>query len=223
MALLRSGILGLVSGKLGGTEFAQVSGRTVLKTCKVRQSSSSSSRLSSQSLHSQALARWHGLSDSERLAWKVSAQSRPVLDRFSTTRYKTGLNLFLSLPHNFSRLASPLWQDTPPTLPGLPAGDPIISVSAPNSLYIDYAVPPVYPDMYGCVSFSRFQVEGSRRKPRIWKHLPLVLGTDALVEFDSVLGDFDINFLSGEWIYFIACWWYPGRWPTYVDFGLREA
>jgi hypothetical protein len=223
MAILNRGIIGEVSGRLGGSEFASYKGRTIIKQRKQRQSTTSPARMIAQNGQAKAISHWHGLTDAQRLAWNTCAQSHPVTNRFGVPQYLNGFQLFLTMPHDFRFYIVEEWYDVPPTK-RLPEWSPgAISVIAPN--YISCASSMTYPPSeYNAYAYiSRFR-PNQTRKPYRWQKVGFagsVPFNNPLV-FDYALAALHVDLIVGEFIALKVEIWAPLYWPVFYDLGIIE-
>jgi len=117
MALFKTGILGEVSGKLHGIEFAQQAGRCVLKIGKHLWVGSTDHRKQNQLWLTQHNKRWADLTDDQRKAWGVWALSNPTSDRFGMKHVLSGFQAFMTFPHHLPPGLENFYQLNPPYLP----------------------------------------------------------------------------------------------------------
>ena len=227
MALLRSGPIGDVSGRLGGVEIAQVGGRSVIKHQKLRQSSGSAARTRAQGTQAAAIAHWRGLTDAQRLAWAVAAQGRPIPDRFGIPRLRNGFQLFMTIPHDFRYGIPKEWFDTPPVRSLSYAGTPVPTMNAGYDFTVLFSS--LSEASYNCAAYiSRFRPENSTRNAYQWikagmDHTP----TDHIFDFATSMEGQNISLIEGErvsvklklWGYYVEA----GRgtcWPSDYDCGV---
>lgn len=160
-----------------------------------------------------AHARWVSLSDNQRKAWAVASRQRPQPDRFGTPRTISGYQLFLTIPHDFSLFAGPLWQDIPPNQTFTQYDDAYPAFFAPSDYWI-FSNPFVRPDNYSVIVYlSRFQPPNGNPKPK--SHItigpvPLPLGYRNI--FD-ILTAHNIALLVGERYALSLKMWAPDFWP----------
>jgi hypothetical protein len=232
MALLRSGTIGDVSGRLGGVEIAQVGGRSIIKHAKLRQSSGSEARTRAQNVQAAAIAHWRGLTDAQRLAWEVVAQGRTIPDRFGVPRLRNGFQLFMTIPHDFRYGITQTWFDIPPTRSLTYAGTPVPTLNAGYDFTVLF--PSInehlqYNETFICAAYiSRFRPENSTRKAYQWIKAGMDQDpTDHIFDFATSMEGQNISLIEGErvsvklklWGYYVegesgTCW------PTDYDCGV---
>lgn len=219
MAISKSGVLGAVSGRVGGVEFAQSGGRSVVKAKKTRASSWSPDKGIAQQQLRDAIDHWKGLTDAQRKAWGVAASQRPSPDRFGVKRCRSGFQLFLTIPHDFRFGVVERWQDVPP-IQGFQLVDVTYQlVTAPSVWMLDYLTAPV--ETVACIYAyaARFQKATAKCTGRYKKVGMSDCGAGMPIMFDTSLQGLNVAFLPGEVIDVKYQLWGPGYWPLWFDGG----
>jgi hypothetical protein len=216
MALLQRGPLGEISGKLGGIEAAHVGGRTILKHAKSRQSSCSPLRTQAQTLQTIAMARWQQLSSAQRQAWSIAATQRPVTDRLGSKHALTGLQLFLTMPHDWRFTSSEHWQDVPPTnlLPGYL--DSWLLLDADGQSYYIPNTWKAAPTPIATLWISRFKNPNTSATAYTWIRIGPFDCPNTYTNISSILTTLHVQFIKYEWVCVKTQLWAPNYWPINV-------
>lgn len=218
MAVLKAGVIGDVSGRLGSVEVAQVRGKGVLKISKGRKPKSSAATQRAQSDQAAAVRYWQSLSAQYKTAWALAARQRPGFDRFGQTRYLSGFQLFLTIPHDFRYGFTEQWLDNPPLSVTEDAG------WAPLTLQPGYVMtggPATAIGQSWLVSafVARFQSASSDRGRKVWRKAAFY---EVLSEYDfsDGLEDAGYSFILGERVAVRMQSYRPGYWPIWHDYGI---
>lgn len=221
MALSKPGIAGQISGVLNGVEFASHRGRQIIRNKKSKPVTTTPNRRDSQQWHIAALRYWHGLSDANKLAWETAAQLKPMPDRFGTPRILSGLQLFLTIPHDFRQGLTPSYLDTPPLTQLVITADPTLTWTTPNT--IQCTAPDIDPPS-GTGDASLFAVrmaKSLRSSNRNWRVIGLHHGNwTSLIDFQTSAAAFNVTASAGEVVHAKIRLYVPNRWPAWFDFGL---
>lgn len=96
MAVFRSsGLVGEISGSVGGVTFATGKGSRVVRLRPVKRSHYSDAVLEAQAAYAAAVAVWQAATDAEREAWRVYARQNPLPNRVGESRQITGFAFYI--------------------------------------------------------------------------------------------------------------------------------
>jgi hypothetical protein len=214
MAIMRRGIIGDISGRLGGIEIALNRGRSIVKPAKQGRPKQTAKSYDAHTYHTDAIHHWNNLTDAQKLAWRNAALQRPKPDRLGIPRTPTGRELFLSVPHYVKADTSIYWQDLPPNNNAIITIQPSIYALSPSAFSISA-------DFAACMSYhlkwayiSRFQNPGSQHH-RHWVKIGPVLQDppEPIIVFTSALADADIALIDGETWAIQFGWFCANYWP----------
>ena len=192
----------------------------MVKKSKCRQSSGGPGRLRAQNDQAAAIAHWRGLTDQQREVWRKVAAERPRYDRFGELRVLNGLQLFLTIPHDFRYNVPEQWQDEPPvTVVAWPSA-PTITINAGHDVNIDVSAGPFITQVTWSGYFSRFLSATANGRSYHWKKGGLEWGPigDPLLFTWSLPGE-NMSFIEGETVRVRLSGWVVGQWPLWHDFG----
>lgn len=218
MALVIPGLVGKISGVLGGGELAIAGGRVIAKRQKRRQGPATWRQMRAYSYHAKAIAHWKGLSAEDRLAWSIAAETRLRRDRLGTLRSVNGFQLFMTMPHNWGYTGVENWQDVPPT--EMTPEPVIVQVYAliPRNLTVNIQSGTEYDFDYSSVLISRFMPTGSMGKAFTFFDTGLIPVTYNLINFYSPLFFDDVTWVLGETLKIRITMWTLGRWPRKLSY-----
>jgi len=221
MAVMRRGIIGDVSGRLGGVEFALTKGRAVVKSCKVKRSRVSGRTLHAQASQAAAVRHWETLTDAQRLAWDTASREHPVPDRFGIPRIRSGRELFMTIPHDFRFGVPEIWQDVPPKfrfeVSGLVGVDFLSSTSLIVEVHLLGSPTPTAAWVW-CARWTKPYL----RQHRGWMKIGPQYGPSGpLWVFDAEMAALDVEFVSGEYVALKVGAWKYNYWPWEYDLGVH--
>jgi len=221
VAISKSSIIGSISGKLVGAEFAVYKGRQIIKSQKNKPHGSTANKISSQAQHGAAMRYFSELSEANKEAWRVAAQQKPRPDRFGVPRALSAMQLFLTIPHDF-RFSVPVhYEDTPPMSTNAFRNPPTATWTAPYNCNVTYSVLGTPGDMHILSLYaSRFN-RPHQRSSRNWRKVGLVYqAVAASVDFDASLEALHVGAIAGESINLRIQWYMHGFWPIWYDIGI---
>lgn len=221
MAISKSSILGAISGKLGGAEFATYKGRQVIKSPKGKPHGSSANKISAQAQHGAAMRYFGELSEANKEAWRVAAQQKPRPDRFGVPHALSAIQLFLTIPHDF-RFSVPVhYEDTPPMSNNAMRYPCTATWAAPYNCNATYSTVGSPGDMHIISLYaSRFN-RPHQRSSRNWRKVGLVYQAFAAsADFDTSLEALHVGAIAGESINLRLQWYMHGWWPLWYDIGI---
>ena len=194
MAKIRSGgLVGQISGSIGGNTFTRGPAGQVLRTRRVPTRLSGDRHLSPRAALSSLSTRWQTLPDDARAAWQNYADQHPVADVFGEKRALSGAQVFVKLN---SRIMATGGEgiDYPPTVAPPPALTELYYQweDDPESLLLFYSAEPQdgrFLEIRALVTASR-GVTATRGKERQIFLQPLVSSgpIDVLPAITSVFG-----------------------------------
>jgi len=223
MALVNSGLVGELSGSIGGLEFAQAKGSNVAKQRKTRRPRFTPARLVAWEFHRVQIARWRALTDAQRTAWNTAAQQRPRPDRFGVDRQLSGFQLFLTMPADFRFGAPENWQNVPPLNTFAIQDITTIYWDVAFNLTIEGLTPaPPVAYCYGYAYFSRWQ-QPNQKHAKNWRSAGPSY-RDPAFSFDwfTNLSYLNTPGISDEWVHLKFKFWAPDYWPVWYDAGLVQ-
>lgn len=222
MAIGRPGIVGDVSGRLGGVEVALSKGRLIVKQAKVVRSRVSGRTYAAQGTQAAGIRHWESLTDAQRQSWETVAQQKPVPDRFGIPRQRTARELFLTVPHDHRFGVPENWQDLPPTKSIRWVVEPEIVVLTTTDFRTGSIASAPASQWVASAWFARFT------KPYIRQHRGWFKGgldpfnqATQEAEFASSMAALKVKFVSGEHVAIMVQYWREGYWPTWWDFGVQ--
>jgi len=220
MAIAAQGVVGRISGAVGGIEVAQVGGLSVVKQGKTRGVRTSPAMIKSRAFQGEAVRYWQNLSAANKLAWKMAAEERRRPNRFGDMRTLNSLQLFLTCAHDHT-YAYEFWEDTPPlgqvilplTVGVTLAAGPWLTVAA-STWWNHY----VYPIMWAYVSrWRHLHAEGRAYK---WQRIGPINVTGDAPTFSVPMQAENIEFVEGERVSVRIGFGGDGVWPYVWDKGI---
>jgi len=221
MAIGRPGIIGDVSGRIGGTEVALTKGRLVLKQAKVVRSRVSDRTRAAQANQAAALKYWEAMTDAQRSTWEVTARQKPYTDRFGQKTYKNGRELFLEMPHDWRFGIGPWWYDYPPQLVYTYVTEPSITTLTTTTVALDLMVVGAPTRWVASMWIARF-TKSYKRQHRGWFKGGLCefnMTTQPPI-FTSSMAALGVKFVSGEQVAMRVQFSQERFWPQWWDFGV---
>lgn len=220
MAINKVGIFGEVSGKVGGVEFARHRGQSVIKQAKSRGARHTPERMRVQQQQAAALAHWRGLTNDQRRAWELAARQKPRPDRFGVMRNLSGVQAFLTIPHDFRGEVTELWQDDPPVGQLYLTETPAAYIT--DAPFLGLALTILGPvDAADCVSIWTAQYQSGTGAN--WRNFRKIGMTTYANQGPCNLGvwfqTYPWVFQVGEEVRVWASFWKQGYWPCWYDFG----
>lgn len=197
MAISRPGILGTVSGTIGGVEVQQNGGRGIIKRCKVIYRGRTPGKIRSQTLQRDVITHWRALTDAQRRAWDSAAKQRTHTDRFGQAVMRSGYQLFASMPHDFRYTTTKYWYTNPPTLINNPEGNPTVTATAGTTLMAIFPAYTPSPFTY-CGTYIARMCQNTTRKPKRWQAVGLADISDATFLLLTELESSGIPLLQNE-------------------------
>jgi hypothetical protein len=167
------------------------------------------------------MRRWEGLTDAQRLAWETVARQRPVPDRFGVERYRSGRELFLTVPHDWRFGVGPFWQDVPPTRSVGWITDPVIDLFTATTLQVSSTAEGPASNWVASAWFARW-TKSYKRQHRGWFKggLDVFNQVSGFADFGASMAALDVEFVTGEQVAVMVQYWHEGWWPTWWDFGV---
>jgi len=218
MAILQRGIIGEVSGKLSGAEFASYKGRTILKQQKIRQSSTSPARGRAQAYHAAAIQHWQGLTDPERLAWNTIAQQKKRKDRFGNESSLNGQQLYLSMPVWPIVFGSQPFWNLPPMQKYVGDFEADCRATAPQSFEVFRHYNAYYESVMISIWISRFRPSNSTARAYTWKKIGSWGCLNSLwTNFSPFMVKEQIALVQGEIISIKLCHYTLDYWPVHIE------
>lgn len=222
MAKGRPGIIGDVSGRIGGTEVAMVKGQMVLKQAKVVRSRVSERTQAAQGNQAAAIQYWQAMTDSQRSTWEVVARQKPYSGRFGEKTYKNGRELFLEMPHDWRFGVGPYWVDYPPSKVFTYSTDPTFTVLTTTSVVLNVAMVGVATKWIASLWVARF-TKSYKRQHRNWFKAGLCEfnQTTQPPDFTYSMAQLGVKFVSGEQVAMQVQFSQELYWPQTWDFGVQ--
>lgn len=219
MAIAAAGQVGMISGRLGGQEFVQVGGKTVLKKKKGRQSRTSAATLRARAFQAESMQHWHALTDAEKLAWKIAAQQRPRPDRFGTPRTLNAMQLFLREQRDHTYCVE-YWETKPPIISIGTVNVYDLELTAGSHLSVDYDNWwGMQPRRSISVFISRWRGNGSGGRGTAWRAIGPRTAFNGPLSFDAVLTSENVEFIEGEKVGIKFKFWASNMWHHEQEYG----
>jgi len=173
-----------------------------------------------QGLQYAAMRQWRSLTDSQRAAWEAAARQYPVRDRFGLGRAKTGLQLYMGIPHDFRFGYMEQWLGLPPTISTPQLGWGNAAASAGYNLTIEYNWIPTVPHL-AFAYVARFQPPSGGKGHKTWRRVAQdFVGTWQQANFSASLEANDCYFIKDERIAVVGGLYVVGNWPVTHDYGV---
>ena len=98
MAVIRLGsIVTDIAGSIGGTTFRRTGTGHAVYNKQGRQVKSAFAKASRKNQLGNIFSNWYNITESEREQWAINASNYPIKDKFGSTKYLTGRQLFTKL------------------------------------------------------------------------------------------------------------------------------
>jgi hypothetical protein len=214
MALFKQGVLGAVSGGLGGAEFAGGKGGSVVKRAKPTGGSPSPAQLRSRALMEGIRERWRALTTAQKAAWGEYGKLVKYVDRFGVIRSRNGFQAFASIPCDWGEQGSEQYITVPPVDSFIGAPAFTVTAGAPNTLVVLFSDSWYLQAEYLGVDIARMCRNQTRKITR-WYGMGMVyVNMNNPVLFSDALLRRDVVLISGELIAVRVYAWSPALCPN---------